>query len=279
MEHIDDISKYKEILRNNRDNLRNNFYNNYLSINAVKRFIELGRMYFVERPDGFVLLTDEETYYHMYLCIPYGSSIDVSELNKPTFIRNIHKGETDAPFSDELIKSGFLLKGKALEVTGDAKTVFDRTLASERFRDRIIKNGFKISFAGSDEMDKINELLFSSEYINFYHETYLTMEEQNEMAQKGGLLCIYDDKGVLCGACVTDIYNAKADGLGIVVKKEYQKYGLAMILNHERMKWLMDNNIESMSGWINENNIDSLSFHKSLKFRFTDRVADEWLYE
>lgn len=282
MELIKDLDQYKNLLRKYKRELRIGFYNNYLSIDAIKRYIGLSRMYVCEKEKGFIIYIDEDVYFRMIFCMPFDSKIDVEQLSKPILVRNIrkHNDEQEEPlYRCELENSGFQLMGVTLEAIGDAENVFEASSNAERYKRKIINAGYRIEFLGENRIEEIYSLMSETQYLRYYHANYMTEEEKCRMAREGGYLGVINADNELCAATITTINDGKADGMGIVVKPKYKMLGLAIILNHERMRWLCENGIKRMSGWIDRDNEDSLSFHHKLQFEFTGREAEEWLLQ
>ena len=260
--------------------MRNGFYNNYMSIDSVKRYIELGRLYCTKRDDGFLLFADEESFYHMFICLPAEADINIEKKDKPVLVRNIFRPRSEEDkelFKTELLSCGFKLMGTTLEAYGETEVVFELSKNADRYKERIEKRGYKVDFIDEDKEAELLSLMYKTDYIKYYHEDYLTESEKKNLIKSGGYMGVFDSDSNLCAASITKIYGDKSDGMGIVVKDELKMLGLALILNHERMRWLIDNKVGKMYAWIDKDNSDSIMFHKSLKYNFTGRIAEEWI--
>lgn len=118
MEKLESWEKYKELLMEVKQRGVTQFTNNYLDVDAVKRYIGLGRMEY-ELDGGLYLYTDEGSFYRLYIQCGEGS-IKSQKRDKPVLVRNVYregnKNAAQQEVEEQLRRQGFSTYSRSVQI-------------------------------------------------------------------------------------------------------------------------------------------------------------------
>lgn len=283
MKRLKNLDDYYTLIKKARKKCRISFSNMYCLADEIQRYINLGRLYFIELEKGVAFIIDEEKYYKLCLYIDSTTSFSIPELDKKILMRNIYREGSKANSVQQvesgLNQNGFQKAGTSIQIQGSPSEIVDKKKNIERCISIIERNGYKIVQADASMMDGIESLLAEVPFLHDYHADFKTEEEKQQNLKQGGYLCVIDASGKVCAATVTWVRGRLADGGAIAVGEQFQRLGLAPAISYERLKKLKEQGVEGLQGWVLLDNEASIRYHKSMGFEFMDRYADEWIRE
>lgn len=282
MEKLENWEKYKELLRETRQCGFIRFSNNYLDMDAVKRYIELDRIEYRLDGSGFYLYTDEGSFYRLYMQCGE-NSINISGRDKPILVRNVYResnvSAAQQEVENQLRSAGFSLYDESVQILARPLAAKEDILAklerSERFLARF---GLKIVYANSSQLEDIIRLRDNTPELKPYHFLYETMEERQQAAEKGYFRCVVNAQGEICAAQQFHVEGSAIQGDWLAVQPEYkEKYGIGAAMAYHSFAYAIKSNIKNYFGWVVRNNTKSIRYHQSIGYEVMDKVADEWV--
>ncbi|MCH5275689.1 MAG: hypothetical protein J1E65_07600 [Lachnospiraceae bacterium] len=283
MKKISSLEEYKTILKEGRLRCKGGFNNIYLGMEAVSRYLSLGRIYYELNDNSLILYTDEEVYYRIYLLCSLHGSLRISAQDKPILNRNIYidsdKSDSLIQIEDMLRQQGFELYdqsvqalAKPLEMEETVRTKYDASMA---FLKRI---PIDIVYANEKQLDEIISLRNAEPLLKPYHFSYQTREEMLRDIEKGFYKCAINAKGEICAAQHYTVENGTIQGDWRAVKEEYKvKYGIGTAMAYHSFLYAIDRKISNFYGWIVRDNVQSLKYHEAIGYTIGNKFADEWL--
>ncbi len=284
MEKVKSLKEYLDLYRQIKRQCDTPITNIYWSLDMVKRYIDLSRLYFEKQDKGGMFLCDEQEYYRGIYYVDINSEWKPPHVEKALAIRNTYKQEQKGTeleyFETKLISSEFNKVYSSVEmyIPLDAG---DKLKKQKAVYDRILKKGnFFVTFLRAKDLDDMLILRKKTKEFHIYNFVYKSDAEYLKEIEKKQYMGIYNEKEELC-ACIfiAPGLNIRT-GDGICVKEEYKmKYGLGAVL----MCFVLDNAIndchQKYVSWCEQQNLESMKFHKSMGFLNTGKIADEWILE
>lgn len=282
MERLENWEKYKGLLKEARRCGFIQFSNNYLDMDAVKRYIELDRMEYRLDGSGLYICTDEGLFYRIYIqCGENG--IKLPRKDKPVLVRNVYregnKGAAQQEVESQMQGLGFSLYDESVQILARPLAAKEDILAklerSERFLTRF---GLKILYADSSRLEDIARLRDNTPELKPYHFLYETMEERQQAAENGYFRCVVNAQNEICAAQQFRVAGNAVQGNWLAVKPEYKgKYGIGVAVAYHSFAYAIKHNIKNYFGWVARDNIESIRYHQSIGYEVMDKLADEWV--
>lgn len=282
MEKLDSWEKYKELLKEAKQRGFTQFINNYLDMDAVKRYIGLGRMEYEQDGSGLYIYTDEGLFYRLYIqCGENG--IKPPERDKPVLVRNVYregnKSAVQKGVEGQLQRLGFSKYSGSVQILAipleNRENILEKLEKAERFLWRF---GLKIIYADGVQLEDIFRLRDNTTELKPYHFPYETREERQRAIEKGFFRCVVNAQNELCAAQQFRVARNGVQGNWLAVKAGYkEKYGIGAAMAYHSFAYAIDHNIRNYFGWVEKNNEKSLRFHQSVGYRLTGKVAEDWI--
>lgn len=282
MERLESWEKYKELLKESKQRGFSRFINNYLSMDAVMRYLGLGRMEYVLDESGLYIYTDEGLFYRLYIqCGENG--IKPQGRDKPVLVRNVYwegdKSAAQQEVEEQLQRQGFSPYSGSAQILAtpleDRENVLEKLRKAERFLERF---GLTITYADSSQIEDIFRLRDGETELKPYHFPYETMEERQQAVQKGYFRCVVNDHNELCAAQQFSVERNGIQGNWLAVKREYkEKYGIGAAMAYHSFAYAIAHNVRNYFGWLEKDNEKSLRYHQSIGYRLTGKVAEDWI--
>lgn len=283
MERLESFEEYAELLRESKKRGFTQFINNYLDMDAVKRYIELGRIEYGMDGSGLYLYTDEGLFYRLYiLCGEY--DVKPPKRDKPVLVRNVYrkdnKSASQIGVEEQLQRLGFSRYSETVQILSipmeNRNAVLEKLEKAERFLGRF---GLKIVYADSAaQLEDIYRLRDSTSELKPYHFPYETMEEKQQAVEKGFFRCVVNARNELCAAQQFRVGRNGAQGNWLAVEVEYkEKYGIGAAMVYHAFAYAIEHKIRNYFGWVEKDNEKSLRFHQSAGYRLTGKVAEDWI--
>lgn len=283
MESLTSLKDYYDLIKKTKERCKISFSNMYYMADTIQRYIDLGRMYFVETEGGVLFFMDEEKYYMLCLSVNAGDSLDIPEMKKKILVRNVYRKNQKSKMMEQveegLVRSGFHRGGTSIQIQGRPSVILEKKKGIERCIGIIERNGYRIVQAEASMLEEIENLVTHAPFLYDYQIDFKTNEEKQENLKQGGYLCVVDQNNEVCAATITWVHGKSADGSAIVVGEKYKMMGLAPAICYERLKRLQEQGIESLQGWVLLNNEASMRYHKSMGFEFMNKYVDNWIRE
>lgn len=283
MKKISSLEEYKTILREGHIRCKGGFHNIYLGMEAVNRYLTLGRIYYELNDNSLILYTDEEAYYRVYIQCSLNGILPISAQDKPILNRNIYdnSGKSDRLIQIEnmLRQQGFELYDQSVQVLAKPlemeETVRAKYDASMAFLKRI---PIDIVYAKEEQLDEIISLRNAEPLLKPYHFSYQTREEMLGDIKKGYYRCAINAKGEICAAQHYTVENGILQGDWRAVKEEYKvKYGIGTAMAYQSFLYAIERGIQNNYGWVVRDNVQSLKYHEAIGYTMGNKFADEWL--
>ncbi len=185
---------------------------------------------------------------------------------------------TEQKFSGILSANSFHKGATSVEVRKTIENNEEKRKKVEKWVRKMEDQGFSCVYAEESQFQEIEEMFCASGVIKDYQIAYRTPEEKSAL-EKGSYLCILDKEGNMCAASFCAIVNGITTGGALVVKEEYKMRGLVPMCSYYRTQWLKKHNVVCSQGWVETDNMPSIWLHKSMKYEFRDRYADEWILD
>lgn len=203
MEPLQNLETYKSLLKENRSVFYKGYSNNYMSFEMVRRYIQLGRIYYCIDENGVLFYTNEGEYYRLCFQIGAEADIQIPKLNKPILIRNIYRENTIAePLKNlhkQLQKQEFKLYDESIQILAHPfehkDEIEEKCKKTEKFLNRM---GMHISYAKKEHMEQIMVLRDHTPELKIYHFPYETDDEILEAIEKGYFRCAFNEAGEVC---------------------------------------------------------------------------------
>lgn len=279
MKQLANLEEYKAVLKACKPKYRGGFNNLYLGVDAINRYLSMGRMYYEENDAGIIFFLDEGSFYKVSMCVNQQIPFLIAPMKKKLLVRNIYKQKPEdwEAIENTLKKNGFDKTASVLQIQANVNELFEKNKKVEKFFAFMNKGGYRCITAEADMLDEIQNLIIRSRIIKDYHIDYRTPEETKEDLEKESYLCIVDRQGKVCAGSYALIKNGIAEGVAIAIDEQYKMSGFAPILSYERCKRLKEKGITNIQGWVLADNDASIKYHKSIGYQFTGRYADEWI--
>lgn len=283
MEKLSNLEEYKSVLREGRIRCKGGFNNMYLTIESVKRYLSLGRLYYELSDDSLCLYTDEEEYYRMYIQCSLNGVSQIYAKGKPILIRNIYrescKPDNMVQIENTLKQQGFELYDQCVQILAKPlemeETVRKKYDASMGFLKRA---QIDIVYADEAQLEEIIILRNKEPELKPYHFFYQTKEEMLQDIKDGYYRCAVNAEGEVCAAQHFTVANGTIQGDWLAVKEEYKaKYGIGAAMAYHSFTYAIEHNIRNYFGWVAHNNVKSLKYHSAIGYTIGDELADEWL--
>ena len=281
MEKLESWEKYKELLMEVKLRGVTQFTNNYLDMDAVKRYIGLGRIEY-ELDSGLYIYTDEGSFYRLYIQCGEGS-IKPQRRDKPVLMRNVYregnKNAAQQEVEEQLRRQGFSTYSRSVQILAipleNRENVLEKLGKADRFLGRF---GLRIIYADGSQLEGIFRLRDSTAELKPYHFPYETMEEKQRTIEKGFFRCVVNAQNELCAAQQFRVERNGVQGNWIAVKADYkEKYGIGAAMVYHAFAYAIEHNIRNYYGWVEKNNEKSLRFHQSAGYRLTGKVSEDWI--
>lgn len=282
LERVESWEKYKNLLREVKRRGFNRFINNFLDVDAVRRYVGLDRMEYELDGSGLYIYTDEGPYYRLYLQCGE-KAIRLTEREKPVLVRNVYRegnksaGQQDV--EEQMQGQGFSLYSRSAQILAtpleDRGNVLEKLRKAERFLGRF---GLKITYADGSQIEAIFRLRDSEADLKPYHFSYETMEERQQAIEKGYFRCVINAQNELCAAQQFRVERNGIQGNWLAVETDYkEKYGIGAAMAYHSFAYAIERNIGNYFGWLERDNEKSLRYHQSIGYRLTGKVAEDWV--
>lgn len=282
MERLENWEKYRELLKEAKQRGFTRFVNNYLDMNAVKRYIGLGRMEYWQDEGGLYIYTDEGSFYRLYIqCGENG--IKPPGRNKPVLVRHVYReGSKGAAWQEverQLQRLGFSLYSRSAQILAvpleNRENVLEKLERAERFLGRF---DLRIIYADSSRLESIFCLRERETELKPYHFSYETMEERQQAIEKGYFRCVVNAQNELCAAQQFSVERNGIQGNWLAVETGYkEKYGIGAAMAYHSFAYAIEHNIRNYFGWLEKDNEKSLRYHQSIGYRLTGKAAEDWI--
>lgn len=286
MDKVESLDRYKELLAETKEKCgRRLVTNSYMFLDEIRRYIDLGRLYYEKLENGIVFYSDEESHYRCYFHadLSGGTKRDkkIEKKDKLLLTQLLYRNERTAKESEMaswLEEVGFILKDTMDYI------VEDRT-ANKKKIEPLVKHILRLLDESHltfrtllpNEVEQLLEFQKNIDCIPYYQLSYHSPEEYGEAIRDGRLEGVLDLNGNLCAAHYFDAENGRIGGW-YAIKKEYQKtYGIVMLFNYSAMKYAEENNIGEEYGWVMRGNKESVKYHKKSGWIWEGRVMEEWM--
>lgn len=282
MEKPESWEKYKGLLRETKQRGYTHFSNNYLDMEAVKRYIELGRLEYELDRSGLYIYADEGLFYRLYIQC-WESGINPPRRDKPVLVRNVYwednKSDAQQEVEGQLQKLGFSPYSRSVQILAtpleNRENVLEKLRKAERFMGRF---GLKITYADNSQLEDIIRLRDSTTELKPYHFSYETMEERLKAIEKGYFRCVVNAQNELCAAQQFCVERAGIQGNWLAVETGYkEKYGIGTAMAYHSFAYAIEHNIRNYFGWVEKNNEKSLRYHQSVGYGLTGKLAEDWI--
>lgn len=282
MKKIEGLEQYKELIQRVKQRCGRGTSNIYFMADEIVRYIAQGRLYVEEFEAGCVFYVDENNYYNTAVYVADNATVPIGAKDKRCVIRYIYKGK-DAEvigqkFSGILSENGFYKGTTSVEVRKAIENNEEKRKKAEKWVQKLEAQGFSCVYAEESQFQEIEDMFYASGVIKDYQMVYFSPEEKRAL-DKGSYLCILDREGNMCAASFCAIVNGITTGGMLVVKEEYKMRGLVPMCSYYRTQWLKQHHVVISQGWVETDNMPSIRLHKSMKFEFRDRYADEWILD
>ena len=282
MERLENWEKYRELLKEAKQRGFTRFVNNYLDMDAVKRYIGLGRMEYGQDEGGLYIYTDEGSFYRLYIqCGENG--IKPPERNKPVLVRNVYregnKGAVWQEVERQLQRLGFSPYSRSAQILAvpleNRENVLEKLGKAERFLGRF---GLRIIYADSSQLESIFRLREREAELKPFHFSYETLEERQQAIEKGYFRCVVNAQNELCAAQQFSVERNGIQGNWLAVETDYkEKYGIGAAMAYHSFAYAIEHNIRNYFGWLEKDNEKSLRYHQSIGYRLTGKAAEDWI--
>ena len=284
MEKVVSIEQYRSIQKEFKPACRRPLLHCVWSEEQINRHIDKGRLYCLKGEWGFAFLSDEETYYQCEGYFDPAQKPGILPADKKILLRTIYQeGRTDAvrdSFEEQLIAAGFAKEDATYRFQLDIEENLERIVKlGSRAEEMINDMGFYMGFPDREDVDALNELMFSSDILEDIHFFYRDREELEKEIDEKDFLCVKDKDGKICAVSRAYVNNGIAEGDGIVVLEEYKKTGLTVALSAKRCILLNEMGVKYIRAWIIDTNRASIRYHTSLGWKKNGRVANEWILQ
>ena len=282
MRLVESLDDYYEIIRNEKACRGKIKTNDYMFPEAVKRYVNLKRLWIEQLECGVVFLSDEERFFQGYYYIDDVNKFEIDMLEKPILVQNIYKQGRKKDYIYEmdrsLEKSGFKKEGMLRHaILENPDKVLEKLLPSEKISRRIMeKEGFKMMKVQSNQMSELLAFRDTIKEIPFYQQPFFSLDELGFDSEKGLLTCIVDASGKIQAARHLIMQGKKSYGWVGVAEKYKGVYGLALMLMVDQLKLICQKGI-IMCSWVEQNNTASLQYHERLGSKWTGTIMDEWV--
>ncbi len=281
MKLIQSIDDYLVLLKKSKQGYDRVFTNSYISIEVIKRYINLKRLYYIQQEKGIFFLCDEEKYYRLLYWLEPESKISLSKLDKPIAIRNIYKEgkkKEDLVFLEmNLGQLGFKNEYTAIEMYVPLQAAKTIEKQKETYQ-RILKKGnFKITYMKTEDLEQMLQMRETKEF-HVYNFEYRTPEEYITEIKNKQYWAIYNEQQIMCACIYTKPVFQIMTGDGICVEKKYRgTYGLGAALMCHVLDEAINGQKKQYFSWCELENVNSMKFHESIGFEKTGKISNEWV--
>ena len=209
--------------------------------------------------------------------VDLGEKIIIPFRNKKLYVKNVYFKERDERFSSLMIDNSFILEGTSVEFRANPQTSLDKMSNIGRYIDRMEQRGYCFNIPTFDDYEEIERIIKDSGILKDYHIKFRTNDEKRKLPN-GTYMCIKKDDEIVAGS-IGDIENGVGRLEDVAIKDPYKMKGLAPIITYNRMKWMVEKNVQHATGWILMNNDASLSYHIHLGDKLKNKYCDEWIKE
>lgn len=281
LNNLTSFEQYKAMYKDAKKKYKGGFSNIYYLPEHIKRYIELGRIEFMENNTGLFLAVDEGEYYKLSLISINPNDYQLPYFNKPVLFKNVYKKFCDNEYyeniTDWLKRQGFKKKSTFVQIVGNSGEMVKKLSFVEKMKKSFENKGFYIGVPTLDMLPEIDKLIYSSDFLDNYQFEYRSEEERKKLIEDGCYIVVVDNNKKVCGVSLAEITNGIADGLEIAVAPEYKMHGIAPILSYERYKWLQEKKVEVIRAYVRTDNERSKRYHANLGFEYKDMYVDYWM--
>lgn len=283
MEKLRSLEEYKVLLTQYKQICRRGYSNNFLSIDAVKRYIDLQRIYY-EADEGILMfITDEGKYYRLYVQMSPDADFIAPKVGKPILIRNIYKEnkKTDVllDFEKKLQQQGFSLYDETVQIVANPLEMKESLQEKyEKAASFLTRVGLRIDYASEEHIDEIIALREKEPLLKDYHFLYETEDEIRDNVRNRYYRCVFNEQNEVCAAQQFSIENGTVQGNWLAVKEEYKvRYGIGTAMAYHSFLYAAGLEIQKYFGWVVRDNTKSIKYHQAIGYEITDKYADEWV--
>ena len=283
MEKLQSLEQYKELLSQYKQVCRRGYTNNYLSMDMVKRYIDIQRIYYEAEEKALSFITDEEKYYRLYVQLSPETDFQLKRKDKPIMLRMVYKAGKKSEVVEKLEKSllgqGFELYDKSVQIVAQPMEMQQEVRAKyERAKAFLERAGISLGYAREEHIEAIMALRDKETVLKDYHFEYETENEILENVKRGYYRCAFNAEGAVCAAQQFSVENSTLQGNWLAVQDEYKvRYGIGTAMAYQSFLYAIEHDISNYYGWVVCDNEKSLKYHQSIGYELTDKYADEWL--
>ena len=276
------LDEYTRLIEEAKERLGKLRTNCPLFLDAIKRYIDLGRLYYEPVKSGLVFYTDEDNYYQGYFYVVPDRTFVVEKKGKPVVIQNIYQGtKKDWLLSVEsaLSDNGFVLRNTMKHGVFTGYDNIPKIKKTGLQIHRIFeKEGLSLSPVSMDRIPEMLAFQTTIKEIPFYEFPYYTLQEYAVEAEEGRLLMVTDRQGKMIAARHLIVNGKKAYGW-VGIQEEYKSaYGIAIAFLLHALDYIQEHDIK-MCSWVDETNIPSLQYHERLGTDWTGHKQSIWVMD
>lgn len=281
MDKVESLDRYKELLAETKEQCgRRLVTNSYMFLDEIRRYIDLGRLYYEKLENGIVFYSDEESHYRCYFYVNPAGTAKIEKKDKLLLAQLLYrktKSTKELGMTEKLKEAGFFQRDIMDYITADPSYCIKKIEPLVKHIRRLLdENRLTFRTVLPSELDKVREFQNNMDNIPYYQIVYHSPEEYECLIREGRLECVVDTEGNLCALHFFDVGNGKGDGW-YAIKKEYRgAYGIAMLFSYSGMKDKEKSSLEKVCGWVLRDNVESIKYHKKLGYVWEDRVMEEW---
>lgn len=279
MKPISSLDEYLQQINKLRG-FRTAFTNNYMMVGDAERLISLGRLYCVTNEAGIIFLSDEDTHYRALMHMNPNRKCEIPLFDKPVMAQIVYHRdritESRLCIEQQLQDNGFVKQDTSVQVKLNVK---ERKEACRKDFNRLYKliqrMGYRIQVVDFTYKDKIREVFLQQDMMQDWHYPFQTEEEQREIFEQNGWICILDRDDEVLAYHSAYIVNSCCYGMGMAIRDEYKvKYGFAPLLQYYRV-CITEQPV--IYGEVLLHNTDAIILHEKLGWKFTNKYVNYWL--
>lgn len=281
MEKIRDFEQYKELFGNNKSYIRSGLTNQYLAVADIKRYISRDRLFFDSFSSGVAFYTDEDEYYRIHYIGDGTVESATLKKEKPVLLRYVFTEKSvDERWAAFLEKAGLVKEETSTQIVAKMSEITDadsKLNLSLRYLNRF---GLSVEYASESMLDEILRIRNEEPLLSKFYFPYKTREEFEDEIRQGLYRVVINREGEVVAAQHFVVNNGTVSGEWLAVREEYKlKYGIGGAMAYHSFKYAQDHNFELYYGWVNIENSNSLSYHKTVGYGTTGKMASSWIGE
>ncbi len=283
MKLVQSIDEYLALLKKSKQKCDRLITNSYISIEVLKRYITLKRLYYIQQEKGILFLCDEEKYYRLLYWLEPGKKISISKLDKSIALRNIYKEgkkkEELLLLEKNLCQLGFKNEYTAIEMCVPIQA--GKTIERQKnVYQRILKKGkFCIDYMKEADLEQMLQMRKTKEFHTYNFE-FKTLEEYCAEIQNKQYWGVYNEQKIMCACIYVEPVLEIMTGDGICVEQKYRNtYGLGAALMIHVLNEAVNGQKKNYVSWCELENVNSMKFHENIGFEKTGKISNEWVME